>query len=65
MIHYTEQGMIPFNEQLQKYYKDKKEFVEPIVVKASWDHEITKEIATVAITPAIKIIKLGKLGKKK
>jgi hypothetical protein len=65
MIHYTEQGMTPFNEQLQKYYKDKKEFVEPTVIKASWDHEITKEIATVATTPAVKIIKLGKLGKKK
>jgi len=65
MIHYTEQGMTPFNEQLRKYYKDKKEFVEPTVIKASWDHEITKEIATVATTPAVKIIKLGKLGKKK
>jgi hypothetical protein len=61
MIHYTEQGMIPFNEQLLKYYKNKKEFVEPIVIKASWDHDITKENASVTITPVIKI----KFSKKK
>jgi hypothetical protein len=60
MIHYTEQGMLPFNEQLQKYQKDmkdKEELVKPIAIKASWDHDITKDIV---VTPAIKIIKFGK-----
>jgi hypothetical protein len=65
-IHYTDQGMLPFNEQLQKYQidmKNKKELEEQNVIKASWDHNITTK--DVEVKPAIKIIKIGKLGKKK
>ena len=47
-IHYTEQGMKPFNEQLQKYKEDKlvlenktKEEIEK-KVKPTWEHNLQK-----------------------
>ena len=66
MIHYTEQGMIPFVQQLANFHAEEeaKKLAPPVEEQAkpkeSWDHGIE----TVAAVPkAIKVTKLG--GKKK
>ena len=62
MIHYTEQGMIPFSEQYQNYQIaqiELKRLAEQNAVKASWDHNIDATNITATI-PVIKVLKLGK-----
>lgn len=59
-IHYTEQGMMPFNQQyiLFKQLKEKeseeKITVAPVVVKESWDHGMINSVIT---KPVIKLVK--------
>ena len=66
MIHYTELGMIPFNQQLINFRAEEeaKKITQPVEVqiiqKESWDHGIEN---ITAVPKAIKITKLG--GKKK
>lgn len=69
MIHYTEQGMVPFNEQYKKHLIKKKldeerkkleeEEKEKARVKPSWDHSLGKNEAVVG-----KVIKIPSLKKK-
>ena len=61
MIHYTELGMTPFNQQLSTYLREEEEkkllIKEP--EKAVWDHVESTE----PVVKAVKVVKLG--GKKK
>lgn len=60
LIHYTENGMIPFNQQLSLYLREEEEkkllIKEP--EKAGWDHVENTE-------PTVKAVKVSKLGSKK
>ena len=69
MIHYTELGMAPFEQQLVTYRaaseakKLEIQAIELATPKKSWDHGIESVDAVPTTTKAIKVTKLG--GKKK
>ena len=65
MIHYTDVGMIPFDQQLSNYHitqeakKLEMQAEEKLKPKESWDHGVDENISAVS-TKAIKVTKLGK-----
>lgn len=58
-IHYTDNGMIPFENQYREYLL-KEEIKNKNLVKESWNHEL---INNSEITKTLKIVKLVKPGK--